>query len=71
MRYHFRLDNMKEDDIEEIRRKRLEEMKEDYKASLVSLVVILLPSNPLSHRSFVPRDMVNTRSCILKENSSK
>ncbi|KAF4748302.1 Thioredoxin domain-containing protein 9, partial [Perkinsus olseni] len=29
------LDNLKEDDIEEIRRKRLEEMKEDYKASLV------------------------------------
>ncbi|EER14241.1 hypothetical protein Pmar_PMAR029307 [Perkinsus marinus ATCC 50983] len=29
-----KLDNMKEDDIEEIRRKRLEEMKEDYKASL-------------------------------------
>ncbi|KAF4694542.1 Thioredoxin domain-containing protein 9 [Perkinsus olseni] len=30
------LDNLKEDDIEEIRRKRLEEMKEDYKASLAA-----------------------------------
>ncbi|KAF4707862.1 Thioredoxin domain-containing protein 9 [Perkinsus olseni] len=29
-----KLDNLKEDDIEEIRRKRLEEMQEDYKASL-------------------------------------